>query len=128
MYRVASIELVVAFDGVLILAILGNPVGVQIAEADRVGSRRRSRPRVIEKKSLNTATPSISKSSTRNVFEIRSLSVARKVTPISPSVFGRSAFPVMLYWPRFRVLGVAAGGVGGHPVTLGFKFLPVKCF
>ena len=24
------------------------------------------------------------------------------------------------------MLGVAAGGVGGHPVTLGFQFLPVK--
>src|ERR1051325_3890619 len=83
-------------------------------------------PRVIEKKSLNTARPSIVKSSTRNVFEIRSLFVARKVTPISPSVFGRSAFPVMLYWPRLRMLGVAASGPGGQAVILGLKFLPAK--
>ena len=37
--RVAWIELVVAFDRVLILAIPGNPVGVKIAEADGIGSR-----------------------------------------------------------------------------------------
>ena len=44
-------------------------------------------PRVIEKKSLNMAEPLILKSSTRNEFEIRNLFVARKVKPISPSVF-----------------------------------------
>src|SRR6266576_5950366 len=83
-------------------------------------------PRVIEKKSPNTAKPSIVKSSTRKVFEIRSLSVARKVTPMSPSIFGRLVLPVMLYWPRLRVLGVAGSGPGGHPVILGLKFLPLK--
>ena len=120
-HRVASIELVVTFDRVLVLAIPGDPVGVEITEAYGVGPQSRAGPRVIEKKSLNTAVPSMVKSSTRNVFEIRSLSVARKVMPISPSVFGRLASPVMLYWPRLSMFGVAAGGVGGQPVTLGLS-------
>jgi len=42
-HRVASIELVVAFNGVLILAIPGNPVGVQIAETYGVSSQGRAR-------------------------------------------------------------------------------------
>src|SRR6266498_447747 len=81
-------------------------------------------PRVIEKKSLKAPAPSIVKSSTRNVLEIRSLSVAKNVTPISPRVSGRSVFAVMTYRPRLRVLGVAGRGPGGHPVILGFTFLP----
>src|SRR6185295_2620873 len=82
--------------------------------------------RVIVKRSANTALPVILKSSTRNVFEIRNLLVANQVTPISPSQYGRSESPVMLYWPKFSVFGVALGGLGGQPVTLGLKFVPVK--
>ena len=53
-------------------------------------------------------------------------SVARNVTPKSPSVLGRLELPVRLYWPRLRMFGVAAGGVGGNPVILVLQFLPVK--
>src|SRR5262249_55330271 len=80
--------------------------------------------RVSEKKSDITALPWILKSSTRNVFEICSLSVARNVTAMSPSVFGRWVSPVMLYWPRLRVLGVDGSGPGGQLETLGCQFVP----
>src|SRR5678815_5928875 len=82
--------------------------------------------RVMENKSANTALPKILKSSTRNVFEIFSLSVAKKVAPISPNHCGRLESPVMLYCARFSVFGVAGSGPGGHPLTRGFQFLPVK--
>ena len=42
-YRIATVELVIAFDRVLILAILCDPRGVEITETHRVGSQRRSR-------------------------------------------------------------------------------------
>src|SRR6476661_1716103 len=83
-------------------------------------------PRVSEKKSLNSAEPLMSKVSTLNVFEIRNLSVARYVIPRSPSQLGLSVSPVRLYWPRLRIFGVAAGGLGGKPVIRGFQFRPVK--
>src|ERR1700682_6177812 len=76
---------------------------------------------VRKKASLNVAMPLISKSSTRNVFEILNLFVARSVTPMSPSVFGRLTFPGMLYWPSVRTLGGES-----WPVTLVLKFKPVK--
>ena len=59
------------------------------------------------------------------MFEILNLSVARKVTPISPNQLGRLVFAVMLNAARLVMFGVAAGGVGGHPVTLGLKFTPL---
>src|SRR5712691_8654466 len=77
-----------------------------------------------EKKSLKVATPSISKSSTRNVLDTRNLLVARNVTPRSKSVLGRLVLLGMLYWARLVMFGMAAGGVGGNPVTLGLKFAP----
>ena len=83
-------------------------------------------PLVIEKKSAKTPSPSILKSSTRNVFEIRSLLVASQVMPTSPNVFGRSVEPEILYCPRLRMFGVAASGPGGQPVILGFQLRPVK--
>ena len=43
-HRVARIELVVAFNRVLILAILCYAVGIQIIEADGIGSQCRPRP------------------------------------------------------------------------------------
>ena len=66
------------------------------------------------------ALPSIVNSSTRNVFEILNLFVARIVTPISPAVFGRLAVDGILYWPRSKVLGGA-----NCPVILVLKFVPV---
>src|SRR5215213_11591829 len=83
-------------------------------------------PRVKEKKSLKSAEPVISNVSTRNVFEIRNLSVAMNVRPRSPSQLGRSVLPVKLYCPRLRMFGVAPGGLGGKPVMRGFQFRPVK--
>src|SRR5689334_4840904 len=83
-------------------------------------------PRVSEKKSAKSAAPFISNVSTRKVFESRNLSVARNVSPKSPSQFGRSVLPVRVYWPRLRMFGVAPGGLGGKPVIRGFQLRPVK--
>src|SRR2546425_7299263 len=77
-------------------------------------------PRVRMKRSLKVASPSMVKSSTRKVFEILNLSVARKVTPISARVLGRLTFDGILYWPRTRTLGGASA-----PVILVLKFVPV---
>src|ERR1051325_12066644 len=73
-------------------------------------------PRVSEKKSANSAAPFISKVSTLNVFESRNLLVASQVSPTSPNQFGRSLSPFRVYWPKFKIFGVAPGGLGGKPV------------
>src|SRR5437879_2569955 len=80
--------------------------------------------RVIERKSLKVASPSIVKSSTRQVLENLNLSVAKKVTPMSPTVLGRLTLPAIVYELGLVVFGCAVGGVGGQPVSRKLKFVP----
>ena len=91
--RITRVKLVVALDCVLDSSVINACDYVSVGESDRVVRV----PRVTEKKSLKSAVPLISNVSTLVVFEIRSLSVTRKVRPKSPSQFGRSVLPVRLY-------------------------------